>query len=260
MNLEDMKDKVRPLWNSKLGYAVRFSIYSAIEKWFGYPILKRQYNKKTGYVLNIKNPKSFNEKICWKKIYDRNPLMAKAADKYEVRNLVKDLLGEDEANNILIPLLYVTDDPKTIPFEKFDCEYIIKANHGSGTNIIVSDDKFNNEKIIKTCMRWLRMPYGLFTHEWAYRHMDKKIVIEKLLRDQGGNLPLDYKFHMINGRCEMIQVNQGLFSDESTRTLTLYTPDWQKIDVFWEYPSADPIDRPEALSRMLSIAEKLSSP
>lgn|SRR5690606_38690256 len=260
MYMEDLKNKVRSIWNSPLLCAVRIPIFSMIEKWFGYPLLKRQYRQKTGRILSIKNPRSFNEKVCWKKVHDRNPLMARAADKYEVRNLVKELLGEGEANNILIPLLYVTNDPETIPFENFDCEYIIKANHGSGTNIIVSDRNIDRGEIIKECKKWLRMKYGIFKHEWAYENIDVQIIIEKLIRDKDGKLPVDYKFHMFHGRCEMIQVNQGLFSDKDNRTLNMLSPEWKKLDVFWEFPPAEYINKPFQLDKMLALAEKLSKP
>lgn len=95
-----------------------FSIYF-LNKIFNYLIERIRFYKKTGYKLNLKNPRSFNEKIIWKKIYDRNPLLPLTSDKYQVDSYIKDILGEDTAKKILIPLFYVTDKPKTFLLKDF---------------------------------------------------------------------------------------------------------------------------------------------
>jgi hypothetical protein len=98
---------------------------------------------------------------------------------------LKDVLGQQEAEKILIPLLYVTDKPETIPFDDLPEEYIIKSNHASGWNMIVekTSPPVNRKQIIAQCRKWLSKPYGLKRHEWAYQKIKRKIVIEKLLRD-----------------------------------------------------------------------------
>ena len=97
-----------------------------------YQLEKIMFRKKVGYRLNLKNPRSFNEKIVRKKIYDRDSLLPVTADKYAVRLYIKKILGEEKANEILIPLLYVTDQPETIPFVKLPLSFIVKPNHASG--------------------------------------------------------------------------------------------------------------------------------
>jgi len=227
----------------------------------GYPQMKKKFKEKTGYDLDLKNPQSFNQKICWKKIHDRNPLLPVVADKYKVREYLIKILGMEEAEKLSIPLLYVTDNPETIPFDNLPDEYIIKANHGSGTNIIIEKNTpVDRQRIIMQCREWLSKPYGLFKHEWGYKNIQRRIIIEKLLRDEDGGLPKDFKFHMLNGTCLMIQINQGRFNDKKGRTLTLYNPDWSKIDVFWEYPPANQVKLPENFYAMRLLAETLSLP
>ena len=256
-----IKQFLRPVWRSSIVQKIRGCFFGISEKLLGYPRLKTDFKKRTGYKLDLKNPKSFNQKICWKKVYDRNPLLPVVADKYRVRDYLRDFLGVKEAGKILIPLLYVTNNPETIPFDDLLEEYIIKANHGSGTNIIVEKDKpIDKNQIITQCKEWLVQPYGLFKQEWAYQQIDRKIVVEKLLRDKNGEIPKDYKFHMIHGECVMIQVNQGHFWDKKNRRLTLFTKDWTKHKVFWEYPSAESVDCPKNLNSMLLLAEELSIP
>lgn len=240
---------------------LRYFIFSVVEKILRYPALKNKFKTRTGYDLNIKEPRSFNEKINWKKIYDRNPLLPIISDKYLVREYLKEYLGDEEADRILIPLLYVTDDPTTIPFDELPNEYVIKANHGSGTNIIVRDgDKIDKDEIIEKCNEWLRTAYGMYSHQWSYQKIKRKIVVEKLLKDDNGEIPIDYKFHMMHGECVMIQVNQGYFADKDNRNLTLYSKEWNKYDVFWEFPPADKIEKPHNLNTMINLAEKLSKP
>ena len=55
------------------------------------PVLasKYIYHHNLGKILNLKNPKDYNEKLQWLKLYWRNPLVAKCADKYEVREYVE---------------------------------------------------------------------------------------------------------------------------------------------------------------------------
>ena len=57
--------------------------------------LKLLYKAKTNKKLNIENPQTFNEKLQWLKLYDRNPEYTKMVDKYEVREYIKKKLGEE---------------------------------------------------------------------------------------------------------------------------------------------------------------------
>ena len=244
---------------SKLGYFVVYNSFELFEKLTNYSIQKRSFRILKGYKLNLKNPKSFNEKICWRKIYDHNPLFPKIVDKYKVNDYLIKKLGKKEAENIIIPLYHVTDKPKTIPFDKLPDEYIIKANHGSGTNIFVFNEKdINKKQIIKQCKNWLKEPYGIFRHEWAYQKIKRKIIIQKLIRDKEGNIPKDFKFHVFHGKTFMIQVNEGLFFDKENRTLTLFTPEWKKFDLFWEFKPNIHVDKPKNFKKMLMLAEKLA--
>ncbi len=137
-----------------------YSIYY-LNKISNYQIEKIKFYKKMGYRLNLTNPRSFNEKIVWKKIYDRNPLLRITSDKYQVRSYVRDILGEEKAQEMLVPLLYITDKPETTPFEALHIPYIIKPNHASGLKIIIENEDYEPQKIIKICKQWLGIPMVL---------------------------------------------------------------------------------------------------
>lgn len=103
-------------------------------------ILRQTKNQMTNKNLNLENPKTYTEKIQWIKLYDIDNLKTKLADKYLVRDWVKNKIGE----KYLIPLLGVWDKFNDINFNNFPNKFVLKCNHGSSMNIIVLDkNKFN---------------------------------------------------------------------------------------------------------------------
>ena len=228
------------------------------DKISNYRLEKVKFYQKLRYPLNLKNPKSFNEKIVWKKIYDRNPLLTMTADKYQVRSYIKKMLGEEKAKEILIPLLYVTDQPETIPFERLPSSFIIKPNHASGLQIVIENGHYNKAKIIKTCKGWMKIPYGLEKLEWAYQLIKRKIIIENLLREDDGKIPARYNFYMFHEKCKSVHVmldrmNNTLvsFFDEKRNFLNFRNPD---------RPQGPKIKKPENYEEMLQLSEVLSRP
>jgi len=230
-----------------------------LNKICNYKLEKISFYKKVGYQLNLKNPKSFNEKIIWKKINDRNPLLPIIADKYKVRSYIKKVLGEEKAKEILIPLLYVTDQPETIPFERLPSAFIVKPNHASGSNIIVENGHFNKKEIIKTCRRWLKTPYGLEKLEWAYQPIKRKIIIEKLLRDDDGNVPKDFKFYIFHGECKSVHVAvHVIFDRKDNHSRSYFDEKWNFLSVKRPpSPLGPKIKKPKNYEIMLELAEKI---
>jgi len=243
--------------NSFLYTIAQYILYWA-NQIFNYKVERKKFKNKLGYKLNLDNPKSFNEKTIWKKINDRNPLLPVTADKYKVRDYIKKVLGEEKAKEILIPQIFVTNNPEEIPFEDLPKDFIIKANHASGWNIIVEDSDFNKNKIIEESKRWLKTPYGLGKLEWAYQKIDRKIVIEKLLKNKKGELPKDYKFFCIDGMCKLIRV---FFKATNSSTATCYDRNWNELSIETDTYSKGPkLKKPIKLNTMLNLAEELSSP
>jgi len=227
-----------------------------LNKISNYQLEKIRFYKKVGYQLNLKNPKSYNEKIIWKKINDRNPLLPVTSDKYKVRSYLRKVLGEEKAKDILIPLLYVTDQPETIPFERLPSAFIVKPNHTSGLHIIVENGNYNKKKMIKTCRRWLKTPYGLEKLEWAYQPIKRKIIIEKLLRDDDGNIPNDFMFYMFHGKCKLVRV---VFDRKNNPSVSSYDEKWNFLPVKkTTRPQGPKIKKPKNYEIMLEFAEKLS--
>lgn len=252
-----IKNHVIQCWIRSITDTIRPTLFVTRERLYGYPNMRRVFLERTGYELDLKNPQSLNQKICWKKMYDRNPLLPIVADKYRVREYLKDTLGKKEAEKILIPLLYVTCDPRTIPFSQLPDEYIIKANHGSGEEfrLVVFDGKtVDRNYVIERCSTMLTRPYGAMQHEWAYQKIKRKIVIETLLRDKCGNIPHDYKFFIFHGKCQMIEVIDERYALDR---------DWNYLNKGWKITEGVKeryTERPENLEEMVNLAELLGSP
>jgi hypothetical protein len=152
----------------------------------------------------------------------------------------------------------VTNNPAEIPNKELPEEYIIKPNHASGRYIIVEKgDVPDWKKIIAICEKWLRMPYGLAKHEWAYQQIKPMIVVERLLRDEDGKVPMDYKLFMFQGKCKLVQVNCDRFS---MHTKSLFDENWKYLDIMYNLPKGFYVEKPANFSKMLTVAEKLSKP
>ena len=170
----------------KLRLLIDYLIYShmdpskypdALEKWFF---------KKTGKKLDLKNPVTFNEKIQWLKLYDRNPLKTTLVDKYLVRDWIKDKIGEE----YLIELLGVWDRFDDIDFSLLPSKFVLKTNHGSGWNMVVRDKEHLDLKKAKRLFdRWMKLNFAFMEgFEMQYEHVRPKIIAEKFIETKANIL------------------------------------------------------------------------
>lgn len=248
---------LKPLYRRFLPLRLLYEyFFFCIDRVFGYAAEKKGFYRARGYYPNLKNPVTFSEKILWKKINDRNPLLPLTSDKYLVRSYLEETLGQKKAAALLVPLLHVTDKPETIPFDRLPQSYIVKANHGSGRNLIVENDNKSRAEILAHCRLWLSTPYGLRQNEWAYLKIRRLIVVEELLKDQEGNPPLDIKFFMFHGHCGYIRV-----STDGSRTFSCYDREWSFLPLVKDEKKQGPVlARPANLDAMLSLANEISQP
>lgn len=215
--------------------------------------LKLMYQVKLGKRLNLKNPISFNEKLNWLKLYDRKDIYTKMADKFEVRQIVKEYLGEE----YLIPLLGVWDRAEDINFDMLPEQFVLKCTHDSGSVIICKDSSFDREGAVKKLQDTLRNNYFYPSREWPYKNIKPRIIAECYMVDESNTELKDYKIYNFNGEPELIQVDFGRFTHHERN---LYSTEWKYIDEEIEYPKNPnvQIDKPENLEEMLSFARLIS--
>jgi len=214
------------------------------------------YKRVTGHYLNLDNPKRFNEKIQWLKLYASTPIKTRLADKFLVRDWVKEKIGEE----YLIPLLGVYDKFEDIDFSKLPDRFVIKCNHGCAYNIIVKDkSKLDLAEVKAKLDKWMSENFAFkWGMELQYKDIPHKIIIEQYIENKhsGGDL-YDYKFWCFNGRVEYIQ----FLSERNVDGLksAFYDRNWKKQH-FTTTAKLDPktIDKPDNLDDMIKLVEILS--
>ncbi len=217
-------------------------------------ILEKLYEKRIGHKLDWNNLETYTEKMQWEKIYDKNPLKVQLADKYEVRAWVSEQIGEE----YLIPLLGVYNCFDEIDFSELPDSFVMKTNHGSGTNFIVKDKRhFNVKQVRRMFDDWMATDYGYNTGlELHYSEIKRRIIIEKYLETPEGQLQ-DYKFLCFDGEPKFCWVDMGRYSNH---TRNVYDLSWNLQP--WkqeQYPIyEDPIPSPPHFDKMIEIARILS--
>ena len=195
-----------------------------------------QYKKIMGYFPNLKKPTTFNEKLQWLKLNDRNDLYTNLADKYAVREYVKSILGEDH----LVPLYGVWDKAEDIDWDCLPEKFVLKCTHDGGS-VIVCRDKGNLDKLDATekLDKALKRNAYSYGREWPYKNICPRIIAEKYL-DNGDEIGLiDYKFYCFGGEPRYLYISKGL-EDHATANITFYDLEgnrapFQRID----YPQAE---------------------
>ncbi|MBR1825780.1 MAG: glycosyltransferase [Alphaproteobacteria bacterium] len=203
---------------------------------------------------NLDSPRTFNEKIQWLKLYDSTPIKTRLADKYLVRDWVKEKIGEE----YLIPLLGVYDKFEDIDFAKLPDKFVIKCNHGCSYNIIVKDKSQLDLTDVKAKLdKWMNENYAFHAFELHYRDIQPKIIIEKYIENAGTNDLYDYKLWCFNGKVYYIQ----FLSERNLGGLKMafYNRKWQKQKFVYSYPlDKKDMPKPNNLQKMILLAEKLS--
>lgn len=215
--------------------------------------IKEQYREKIGHEPDLEHPKRFTEKIQYRKLYDHNPLYSTLADKYAVREWVRDKIGEEH----LIPLLGVWDRAEDIDFDQLPDSFVLKTNNACGTNIIIRNKKSVNRKpIIKLLNTWLAFPFWAQGGEFHYKDIPPKIIAEKYMQsDDLDDLP-DYKFFCFHGKPYCCGV---IIDRKHGAKQRIYDMNWtqQVWSIGYHDINAESIEKPAQFKAMLALVEKL---
>lgn len=212
------------------------------------------FRLKQGYRLNLEHPRTYNEKLQWIKLYDRNPLMTKCSDKYAVRAYVT----EKGCGGMLNRLIWHGFDPEQIPFDDLPDRFVIKVTQGSTFNIICTDKScLDREKTVRQCRKWLKTQFLPAYGEWFYGVEKPRIIIEEYL-DDGTPRLMDYKVYCFGGVPCYIGVDTG--DENGGHYKDIYDPDWNLLEGYeMAYPrSGRAVPKPECLAEMLDAASRLS--
>lgn len=203
---------------------------------------------------NLSAPQRFTEKLQWMKIYGNLECLGKYVDKLTVRDYVAEKIGE----TALVPLIECWKDPDSIKFDELPARFVLKATHGSGFNIIVTDKStIDTTEVQRKLKDWLALDYSIIGRERQYKYIEHRILCEQYLEHSA--LPYDYKVFCVNGIPKIIQV---LLYDGHKITGAHYDTTWHKLSINREdiEDNKNNIPRPSVLERMLDYAFKLSAP
>lgn len=215
--------------------------------------LRIQYKKMHGAKLSLKHPQRYSEKIQWLKLYDDNPIRTELSDKVAVREWIKNTIGEE----YLIPVIGVYQSSDEIDWNSLPQKFVIKLNHGSGWNIIVSNKKkLNIKKTKKQIDKWMKLDYAFWNaFEIHYSPIKPKIIIENYVVDSKGKLN-DYKFLCFDGEVKYCWVD---FDRDTNHKRNVYDKEWNlqpwNQRNYGNYTGA--VHCPANYSDMWDIAEKL---
>lgn len=204
--------------------------------------------------LNLKNPKTFNEKLQWLKLYDRKPIYTTMVDKYEVKKYVANLIGEE----YIIPTLGVWDSPEEIDFDSLPDRFVLKVTHDSGGLVICKDKgKLDIEAAKAKLTRSLKRDYYLQSREWPYKNVKRCIIAEAYMSDNKGNLD-DYKLMCFDGQVKCSFVCSERFSGKGLH-VTFFDREWKVMPFERSYPSVkEGFPKPVQYEKMVELAQKLS--
>lgn len=233
---------------------LRYLIFKTARLWSDEMYLRSYFYLKLGYKLNLKNPKTFNEKLQWLKINNRKPEMINMVDKVEVKMFVASVIGEE----YIIPTLGVYNSVDEIDFNALPDQFVLKCTHDSGGIVICKDkSKLDIQAAKKKLSNGLKVNYYYQNREWPYKNVKPRIIAEQYMTDETGWQLKDYKIFCFNGEPKFIEVDYDRYVGHK---LNVYDLDWNFVDFYMTSPNDVNvnIEKPIELTKMLDFARQLA--
>lgn len=215
-----------------------------------------RYSTKFNKKLNFENPQTYNEKLQWLKINNRDPKYTQLVDKYTVRKYVQEKIGSE----YLVPLLNVWESVEEIDWKSLPDQFVLKCNHDSGGLIICTDKKqLDVNKAKKKLRKSLARNYYYAGREWPYKNVPPLILCEEFLSNPTGGEIQNYRIFCFNGKAEFIAVDFNT-TDKNNTKRNIYDLEWNLLDFKISYPNEKKFDhsKPLMLNKMIELSEKLS--
>lgn len=218
-------------------------------------VIKKEYKDVFNKKLNLKKPTTFNEKIQWLKLYDKNNDYTRLVDKVLVRTYVENLIGSE----FLIPIIGVFKTFDDINFDSLPSKFVIKTNNSSG-GVVPCLDKtlFDADRAKKIINEKLHHNFYKISREYPYKHIKPCIIVEEFI-GSGNEYPYDYKILCFNGAPDNIMVCVG--RETGNTKFYFFDLNWRLLRYnkqSLELPLDFKIPKPKNFDKMISIARELS--
>lgn len=206
------------------------------------------------HFANLRNPQTYNEKLNWLKLHDRNPLYTKLVDKFEAKEYVTPIIGQEH----IIPTLGVWDCFDDIDFDKLPSQFVLKCTHDSEGLVIVRDKSTMDRAAAKEKIEAaLKQNFYYIGREWPYKDVKPRIIAEKYMEDRVDRELRDYKFFCFNGEPKAMFIASDRASDHVK--FDYFDLDFKHLDIKQKYPHADkPLRKPETFDKMVELSRTLS--
>lgn len=209
-----------------------------------------------GYWPNFDNPKTFNEKIQWLKLYNRNPLYTTLVDKYSVKQYVSDKIGKE----YIIPTIGVWSDAREINFDQLPNQFVLKTTNGGGGDVVICKDKrlLDQTLVIKQLNKWLKNNIYRKCREWPYKNVKPQIIAETYMEDESGELR-DYKFFCFDGKVQALFIATERQNPNEDTKFDFFDRDFKHLPFTNGHPNACFLpQKPRMFEKMIELAERLS--
>lgn len=216
--------------------------------------IKWHFRLLLGYKLDLKHPKTFNEKLQWLKFNDIRPEYTKMVDKVEAKDYVQSIIG----SKYIIPTLGIWDSVDKIDWESLPEQFVVKSTGDSGGVVVCKDkQKLNIEEAKKKLQTLGSRDYTAISKEYPYKNVPHRYIAEAYVEDESGYELKDYKIFCFDGEPRFLFVATGR-QQHDTR-FDFYDLDFNHLPVLNGHANADvwPV-KPENFDEMLEVARKLS--
>ena len=215
--------------------------------------LQDMYFEFMGREMNWQTPRTYTEKINWEKLYARDARKTKLVDKYLVREWVRERIGEEH----LTRLYGVWDDADDINFDILPDAFVLKANNGSGRNIVVKDKaQIDRQQVCRQLHEWKNNNIAYKLLEYQYKDVIPKVICEEYLEGVAESV-YDYNIFCFHGEPVYIWCIKG--SHKPDCKASFYTKEWEMMPFSFGYPKDNVVaPKPDKLEEMLALSRVLS--
>ena len=222
-----------------------------------YLSLRTRYLKSHNIIYNETNLITFQQKVNWLLIHENPEYKSNIVDKIKLHDYSIKILGKD----ICVPILKIYENENDINLNELPNQFVLKLNHGSAMNIICTDKlKLNLKETIKKLKIWKNKNYGLWSTEFQYMYVKRKIYAEQFLSDD----LIDYKVFCFNGKSKFIRIRKKLkYKNKIIKIHNHYDINWKLNNLesglrgYIRKPDIK-IKKPKNLDLMIKYANKLS--
>lgn len=218
--------------------------------------VQKVFKKRMGYNLDLNNPRTFNEKLQWMKLYDHNPLYTTLVDKYEVKQYVADKLG----SQYIIPTLGVWECVDDIDFNSLPNQYVLKCTHDSGGLVICKDkSKLNVTRAKRVLRKGLKRNFYYMGFEWPYKNVKPRIIAEEYMEDSKTKELRDYKFFCFDGEVKALFIATERQKEGEDVKFDFFDADFNHLPFRQGHENAPVLpEKPLRFEDMKVLAAKLS--